>query len=68
MIYTDDPIRDHYNYETEVAAWQSMLPVCDCCGNPIQDDCYYQAEPDLRLCARCWDDYVNANIRKYIEI
>ena len=68
MHRTDDPVRDHYNYEHEVALWQSMLPVCDCCDNPIQVDCYYQAEPDLRLCEKCWDDYVSANVRKYIEI
>lgn len=66
-MYTDDPVRDFMEHDYEVEHLLSTLPICDACCEPIQDEAYYQPEPDLKLCKRCWDEYVKMNIKKWIE-
>ena len=31
------------------------LPVCCCCGNHIQDDCYYDIDGEI-YCEKCMED------------
>ena len=33
-------------------AWLDSRPVCDGCGDPIQEDYYYEIG-DMMLCERC---------------
>lgn len=38
MTLTDDPIADAARYEEEQEQRLARLPVCDCCGEPIQQE------------------------------
>ena len=38
MLYTDDPGRDAYMHDMAAEEWLAARPVCQICGNPIQDD------------------------------
>lgn len=52
MIWTDDPVMDAANYEAERAAKMEELPICDCCGNRITDDYYWEFARDV-YCEAC---------------
>ena len=38
MIFTDDPIRDFHRHDAEQEEALEKLPVCECCGKPIQQE------------------------------
>lgn len=38
MIRTDDPVADFDRYDREVAKWRKRLPVCQRCGDEIQQE------------------------------
>ena len=38
MIPTDNPLHDFYVHDSEETEWLNSRPVCDECGEPIQDD------------------------------
>lgn len=54
MILTDDPLSDFDRYDRQQEEWLNSLPVCDCCGEPIQDDFCYEINGDL-ICEDCLD-------------
>lgn len=54
MIFTDDPLSDFDRYDRQQEEWLNSLPVCDCCGEPIQDDFCYGINGDL-ICEDCLD-------------
>ena len=66
-MYTDNPYRDWEAWEYEKYKWLSRRPVCDDCCEPIQDEFYYEPEPGLRLCERCFEQYVKDNFRQEIK-
>ena len=37
-MFSDDPVIDYLHHEYEQARKLAALPVCDLCGNPIQQD------------------------------
>lgn len=52
-------------YDRE-AEYEKRLPICECCGNPIQDEDVYDFDGDL-ICEECLLDYVRENFRKKTE-
>lgn len=54
MILTDDPLADFDRYDRQQEEWLNSLPVCDCCGEPIQDEYCYEINGDL-ICEDCLD-------------
>lgn len=52
-----DPIDDFYKHDAEQYAWLMQLPVCDVCGEPIQDDYYYDFGGDI-VCEECLTKYL----------
>lgn len=63
MFYrTDDPLRDFDRYDSEQQRNLDMLPKCDICGEPIQDDYCYEINDEL-ICHEC----LEANYKKRID-
>lgn len=52
----DDFIANDADHER----WLAQLPVCEVCGNPIQDDYYYEFGDD-KVCCDCLGDYLKKN-------
>ena len=52
MIWTGDPIRDFNRHDSEQREWLAKLPKCDLCGEPIQDDYYWEVAGD-KYCEEC---------------
>lgn len=55
LHYTDDPVADYDAYDAECQAWLESRPVCDICGNPIQQDHYFTI-CGKTICPDCVDD------------
>lgn len=51
-MFTDDPIRDFYRHDAEQEAKLEKLPVCQSCGEPIQDEFLYCVNDEI-LCTNC---------------
>lgn len=49
-----DPYDDFLNHEAQAEEWLSRLPVCDICGEPIQDDYYYRLGGEI-ICEHCME-------------
>ncbi len=56
MFRTDDPIVDFNAWDVEQHEALSKLPKCSDCGEPIQEDYYYEIGDKL-LCSDCLDYY-----------
>ena len=54
-IITDDPIRDFDRYDALMADREAKLPQCEDCGEPINDDLYYEVDGEF-LCEKCMHD------------
>lgn len=52
---TDDPIRDFNRHDAAQRAWLATRPICHCCGEPIQEEFYYEL-PDGAWCEECIRD------------
>jgi len=63
FYYTDDPVRDYERKAQDEDAWLDSLPVCEECGEPIQDDNYYEIE-GASIHEDCLVDYCNKHHRK----
>ena len=59
---TDDPVSDFNRHEQEVEDALSLLPVCEICGERIEDDYLYEINDEL-ICERC----LNEEFRKRTE-
>lgn len=62
VFYTDNPARDFNRWDAAQEKRLAKLPLCADCGEPIQDDCYYQIN-DEAICLSC----IKANYRREIE-
>lgn len=58
-----DPLDDFNRLDREQAKCVELLPVCYVCGQPIQDDHYYEIE-SKNFCPDCLDDC----FRKEVDI
>lgn len=56
MFYTNDPVADFERYDAEQESALEKLPVCNCCGEPIQQEraIYYN---DQWCCEDCEIDF-----------
>lgn len=50
-----DPIRAWEAWDAQREARLERLPVCDCCGEPIQDDSFYRIG-NFNYCPGCIKD------------
>lgn len=56
MFNTDNPIADFARYDTEAYEWQQRRPKCYVCGEPIQEDYFYDIN-GFMICQECLDTY-----------
>ena len=56
IFFTDDPVRDWDRKCEEEDEWLAKLPVCDDCGEHIQDGYYYSIAGEI-VCPDCIDNY-----------
>lgn len=64
MIYrSDDPNADFDRWDADRERRLAELPECDYCGDPIQDDFYYEINGDI-ICRGCLD----RNFRKEVAV
>ena len=66
MTRTGDPIDDFNRYDAEQQRELDRLPVCDCCGDPIQDDVYYDFGNEI-FCKECLDSNYLKYTSDYME-
>lgn len=66
MIFTDDPLSDFDRYDRQQEEWLKSLPVCDCCGEPIQDEYCYEINGDL-ICEDCLDMHFRKAVEDVVE-
>ena len=52
--------------EREQEEWLNSRPVCDMCGDHIQDEGYYAID-GYNICEDCWEDYSKKHFWKEIE-
>lgn len=67
MLNTTWAEQDLARHEREQEEWLKSRPVCVLCGEHIQDDVYYEPEPDLICCHDCFNDYVRDFIMHFID-
>lgn len=51
-----DPLDDFERLDREQTRLLEALPVCDICGEPIQEDHYYQINEE-NICPECLDHF-----------
>lgn len=56
MYYTDDPLMDYSRYETDQERQLEQLPVCEDCGEHIQDETAFYINGEW-ICESCMDSY-----------
>ncbi len=62
MAFCCDPLDAFNRRDAEEAEWLASLPVCDLCGEPIQDEYYYEIE-GKEVCPEC----LNYHFRKEVD-
>ena len=63
---TDDPLYDFDRWDARREEWLKTRPVCDECGEPIQEEYGYSFEGQL-LCEDCFQKLVKNEFRVNIE-
>lgn len=66
MYRTDDPLRDFRRHDREEAEWLERRPVCDICGQAIQEDTCYLINDEL-ICRECLDRDYKVRTEDYAE-
>lgn len=61
MMWTDNPIADAAAYDADCERWAARRPVCDECGEHIQDDHFYRFN-GMIICPECMKDH-----KEYID-
>lgn len=67
-MISDDPLRDFDRYDALMADKEAKLPQCEKCGEPIDDDVYFEIDNEI-LCEKCMhemyarstEDFLNDN-------
>lgn len=66
MDYIPD-YNDLFNeHEERLARELEKLPKCDCCGEPIQDDYFYNIDGTF-ICEECLNSEYRKNTDDYLE-
>ena len=63
---TDDPLRDFARYDAMMADREAKLPQCEDCGNPINDDIYFNVEGEF-LCEKCMHERYARNTEDWLH-
>ena len=64
---TGDPESDFMRQDMERAMYEARLPVCDCCGEIIHDDDYYEIDNEI-LCEECMKDKYMKSTEDFTQI
>lgn len=62
-MYSDNPIRDFERHDRKQSEWLDSLPRCEHCGDPIQDEDYYEID-GAPVHEDCLTDYCNKHYKK----
>ena len=68
MLYTDDPVKDFERHDREQERLLERLPVCDDCGDRINEDYYFAVTTDCGtdiLCEECMNHRYRRNTENY---
>ena len=65
-MFTDDPVADYESHDAEQAKWLKKLPVCECHGEPIQDEYLYDIGGEL-YCEEGMQERFRKPTEKYIR-
>lgn len=63
---TDDPIRDFLRHDAEQNRKLNLLPHCDYCDKPIQDDYLFDIGGDI-YCEKCVKKQFRRRVDDYVE-
>lgn len=66
-MYIGDPFLAFLDREDKHEKWLATRPICDMCGEPVQDDHYYTDGCIDVCCPDCWGQYVKDNFLKDIR-
>ena len=66
MFYTDDPVSDFERHDAQQEKWLQSRPVCEVCGDHIQDEHLYDIDGDL-VCEECLAEYMKEHYRQSTE-
>lgn len=61
-----DPEDDFDRWDAEQERQLAQLPKCDCCGEPIQDEHYFDVHGEI-LCEECMNDLFRKGVDQYGE-
>lgn len=62
---TDNPVADFHRHDAEQQERLKELPECSDCGEPIQDDFYYEFDCYF-YCADCVSDNHRKRVEDYV--
>lgn len=65
-FYSDDPVRDFDRYDAMTAQKEAQLPKCEKCGEPINDDIYFEIDGEI-LCEECMHDRYGRSTEDYLR-
>lgn len=63
--WTDNPIRDFERWDAEQEEKLEKMPVCDECGEHIQDDYLYDIGGEI-LCRTCMENKYERSVDDYV--
>lgn len=66
MMFSDDPLLDFDRHDRQQAEELAKLPICDCCGEPIQDDFCYEINGEY-ICEDCLDMHFRKAVEDIVE-
>lgn len=58
-MFTDDAHKDFLMHDFQQVRQMNMLPVCDICKEPIQDESYYSMFGN-NICNRCMKGFIKS--------
>lgn len=64
---SDYMVQEHERHEQWQERQLKKRPVCDICGEPIQDDHYYECETNFVYCHDCFEEWVHDNLIRIIN-
>jgi hypothetical protein len=67
VIRTYDPHADFDRFDAKRERDLAKLPVCECCGEPIQTEDLFDFENGDLVCEECVINFINDNYRKKTE-
>ena len=66
MYYSDDPAYDAERHMADQERRLAQRPVCADCGEPVQDDHFYQINDEV-ICPNCMENNYRKNTEDFME-